>query len=317
MTRFISIRLLYLLMGWVIASVLIFFSLRVLPGDVAQVIAGTQATPARVAELRAALGLNENLFAQYFDWMRGIVTFNLGDSVVTGTSMTGEIMAKLEVTMPLTIMSLIVGASIAFPLGIYSALRHDKPSSRLLTSASITLSAVPVVWAGLLLIIVFSNTLHWLPSQGFPREGWANPAAAFVALMLPAITIGLVEGAVLLRFVRSAALTALTSDHVRTAMSRGMTRTHALVARGMPGVGLSIISLLGLQVAGLIVGAVLIEQLFSLPGLGKLLIVNVGNRDLPMVQTILLVLTGIILAVGTLVDIVHRILDPRLRTETA
>lgn len=316
MTRFIAIRLLYLLMGWVIASALIFISLRVLPGDVAQVIAGTQATPERVTELRAALGLNDTLFAQYFEWMRGVLTFNLGDSVVTGSSISGEIAAKLEVTLPLTLLSLIIGACIAFPIGVFTALRHGRASSGFVNSASLVLSAVPVVWAGMLLIILFSNTLNWFPSQGFPREGWANPSSALAALALPALTIGLVEGAVLLRFVRSAALTALASDHVRTAMSRGMTRTQALITRGMPGVGLSIVSLLGLQVAGLIVGAVIIEQLFSLPGLGKMLVVNVGNRDLPMVQTILLVLTGMILAVGTLVDIVHRILDPRLRTET-
>lgn len=317
MTRFIAIRLLYLLMGWVIASVLIFFSLRILPGDVAQVIAGTQATPERIAELRELLGLNQNVFVQYLEWMRGMVTFNLGNSVVTGSSVSGEIAAKLEVTLPLTLLSLFVGACIAFPIGVFTALRHGRVSGRLLNSSAVALSAVPVVWAGMLLIILFSNVLNWFPSQGFPREGWLNPAAALTALALPALTIGLVEGAVLLRFVRSASLTALNSDHVRTAMSRGMTRSQALVTRGMPGVGLSIVSLLGLQIAGLIVGAVIIEQLFSLPGLGRMLVVTVGNRDLPMVQTILLVLTGIILAVGTLVDIAHRLLDPRLRTETA
>lgn len=317
MTRFIAIRLLYLLMGWAIASLLIFFSLRVLPGDVAQVIAGTQATPERVEQLRVALGLDRNLFEQYFEWIRGVVTFDLGNSVVTGSSMSSEIWQKLEVTLPLTFFALIVGALIAFPLGVFAALRHGRPSSRIVSSSAVTLSAVPVVWAGMLLIILFANWLGWFPAQGFPREGWANPSRALVSLALPALTIGLVEGAVLLRFVRSATLSALHADHVRTAMSRGMTRTHALITRGMPGVGLSIVSLLGLQIAGLIVGAVIIEQLFSLPGLGRMLVTDVGNRDLPKVQSILLVLTGIILAIGTLVDILHRVIDPRLRTETA
>jgi peptide/nickel transport system permease protein len=314
-TRFIAIRLLYLVMGWVIASVLIFFTLRILPGDVAQVIAGTQATPERVADLRQRLGLDQNIISQYFEWMQGILTLNVGNSLVTGSDIGSEIAQKLEVTLPLTLMALIVGALIAFPLGIIAALKHGQPSSRLLSSSAVTLAAVPVVWAGLLLILVFSSWLGWFPSQGFPREGWANPAGALVALALPAITIGLVEGAVLLRFVRSATLSALGSDHVRTAMSHGMTRTEALLRRGVPGVGLSIISLLGLQVAGLFVGAVIIEQLFSLPGLGRMLVTDVANRNLPSVQTILLVLTGIILLVGTTVDIVHRLIDPRLRTE--
>lgn len=317
MTRFIAIRSLYLLVGWVLASVLIFFTLRILPGDVAQIIAGTQATPERVADLRERLGLNVPLLEQYVDWMQGVLTGNTGVSLVTGNAIGAEIAQKLEVTLPLTFMALIIGAIIAFPLGIIAALTHGRPSSRVLTSSAVTLAAVPVVWAGLLLILVFSSWLQWFPSQGFPREGWANPAGALVALALPAITIGLVEGAVLLRFVRSATLSALNSDHVRTAMSRGMTRTEALLKRGVPGVGLSIVSLLGLQVAGLFVGAVIVEQLFSLPGLGRMLVTDVSNRNLPSVQTILLVLTGIILAVGTLVDIIHRIIDPRLRTEIA
>lgn len=317
MTRFIAIRLLYLLMGWVIASLLIFFSLRVLPGDAAQVIAGTEATPEMVQALREQLGLNQNFASQYFEWMRGVITFNLGDSAVTGNSMSGQIAEKLEVTIPLTLMSLIVGTLFGFPLGVFTALRHGRPESRLVSSIAVALAAVPVVWAGMLLIIMFSNGLEWFPSQGFPREGWANPAAAFTALVLPALTIGLVEGAVLIRFVRSATLSALASDHVRTAMARGMTRTRALITRGIPGVGLSIVSLLGLQIAGLIAGAVIIEQLFSLPGIGRMLVSEVGTRDLPMVQSILLVITGIILAVGTLVDVAHRLIDPRLRTETA
>lgn len=317
MTRFIAIRLLYLAMGWVIASVIIFFTLRVLPGDVAQVIAGTQATPERVAALREQLGLNIPLWQQYADWMGGVLTFNLGESPVTGKSIGAEILEKLEVTLPLTLLSLVIGILIAFPLGMLAALRHGRPSSRIVSSTAITLAAVPVMWAGMVLILIFSSWLGWFPSQGFPREGWAQPGLALLSLILPAITIGLVEGAVLLRFVRSAALSALFSDHVRTAMARGMTRSQALAVRGMPGVGLSIISLLGLQVAGLLVGAVIIEQLFSLPGIGRMLVTDVANRNLPMVQTTLLVLTGIILAVGTLVDIVHRALDPRLRLETA
>lgn len=317
MTRFIAIRLLYLLMGLMIASVLIFFALRVLPGDVAQVIAGTQATPERVAALRVQLGLDKGLTEQYLEWMRGVVTLNLGDSAVTGTSIGGQIGEKLQVTLPLTFLSLLVGIIFAFPLGIFTALRHGRPVARVTLSIAVAVAAVPVVWAGMLLIIVFANGLNWFPSQGFPREGWGHPSAALTALILPAITIGLVEGAVLLRFVRSASLSAIGSDHVRTAMARGMTRTHALLSRGMPGVGLSIVSLLGLQVAGLIVGAVIIEQLFSLPGIGQMLVSEVGNRNLPVVQSILLVLTGIILAVGTAVDIAHRLIDPRLRSEIA
>lgn len=316
MTRFIAIRLLYLVMGLAIASLIIFITLRVLPGDVAQVIAGTQATPQRVEELRESLGLNVSLVQQYVTWLGGIATLDLGESIVTGDAITSEIAQKLEVTLPLTMLSLLIGAAIAFPLGVYSALTVKKPGGRLVTAAAIAIAAVPVVWAGMLLTLLFANWLNWFPSQGFPREGWSQPFLALGSLALPALTIGLVEGSVLLRFVRSATLSALNADHVRTAMSRGMTRTRALITRGLPGVGLSIISLIGLQFAGLIVGAVIIEQLFGLPGLGRMLVADVGNRDLPAVQSTLFVLTGLILVVGTAVDILHRLLDPRLRSAT-
>ena len=176
-----------------------------------------------------------------------------------------------------------------------------------------TLAAVPVVWAGMMLVVVFAVWLGWLPAQGFPRAGWENPWAAFRSLLLPALTIGIVEGAMLLRFVRSATLQAVGQDHVRTAAAKGLTRNDALIRHGLPDVGLSVITVLGLQVAGIIVGAVVIEQLFSLPGIGRMLVADVAARDLPKVQGELLVLTGFVLIIGFVVDLVHRIIDPRQR----
>ncbi|MET0297349.1 MAG: ABC transporter permease, partial [Microbacterium sp.] len=175
------------------------------------------------------------------------------------------------------------------------------------------LAAVPVVWAGMMLVVVFAVWLGWLPAQGFPRAGWQDPWAAFRALLLPALTIGIVEGAMLLRFVRSATLQAVGQDFVRTAAAKGLTRDAALVRHGLPVVGLSVITVLGLQVAGIIVGAVVIEQLFTLPGIGRMLVDDVSRRDLPKVQGELLALTGFVLVVGFVVDLVHRMIDPRQR----
>ena len=146
-----------------------------------------------------------------------------------------------------------------------------------------------------MLVVVFAVWLGWLPAQGFPRAGWADPAAAFRALLLPALTIGIVEGAMLMRFVRSATLQAVGQDYVRTAAAKGLTRNAALIRHGLPDVGLSVITVLGLQVAGIIVGAVVIEQLFSLPGIGRMLVADVSARDLPKVQGELLALTGFVL----------------------
>lgn len=301
------------MIGWLLASVLIFATLRVLPGDVALVVGGTKASPERLEQLRESLGLTKPLLVQYWEWMSGVLRFDLGDSVLTGASISGQLAEKAEVTIPLTLMSLVVVLAVALPLGVFAAYRRGTAAGQLVSASSVLVSAIPVVWAGLLGTIVLSSWLGWLPSQGFPRGGWTEPFRALRSLVLPALTIGLIEGAILFRFVRSATLRALDADHVRTAMAQGNSRLRALLTQGLPGVGLSVVSMLGLQAAALLVGAVVVEQLFSLPGLGSMLVSDVGDRDLTKVQSTLLVLTGVILALGALVDVVHRLIDPRLR----
>lgn len=313
MIRYALTRLALLLLGLFVASALIFLTLRVLPGDVAQLIAGINATPEQLAAIRERLGLDEPLVAQYLSWLGGILTGDLGSSQLTGSPVIGELAEKAEVTVPLGLMALTVALLIALPFGVLSALRRGRPDGTALNVGAQTIAAVPVVWAGMMLVIVFAVWLGWLPAQGFPRAGWSDPAAAFRALLLPAITIGVIEGAMLLRFVRSATLQAVGQDYVRTAAAKGLTRTQALLRHGLPNVGLSIITVLGLQVAGIIVGAVVIEQLFGLPGIGRMLVEDVGRRDLPKVQGELLVLTGFVLLVGFVVDLLHRVIDPRQR----
>ncbi|MCR2813516.1 ABC transporter permease [Microbacterium sp. zg.Y1090] len=313
MIRYALTRLALLLLGLVVASVLIFLTLRVLPGDVAQMIAGVGSTPEQVAAIRTRLGLDQPLFLQYLDWMAGVARGDLGTSLLTGAPVATELAQKAQVTVPLGILAMVIALVFSVPLGVASALRRGRADGTLITVGAQTLAAVPVVWAGMMLVVVFAVWLGWLPAQGFPRAGWTDPWAAWRALLLPAVTIGIVEGAMLLRFVRSATLQAVGQDYVRTAAAKGLTRTQALVRHGLPNVGLSVITVLGLQVAGIIVGAVVIEQLFSLPGIGRMLVTDVGQRDLPKVQGELLVLTGFVLVVGFLVDLFHRVVDPRQR----
>lgn len=314
MTRFVLTRLGLLVIAWIAASLLVFATLRLLPGDVAQVIGGVQASPTRLAELRQQLGLDRPVAVQYLDWIGGFFTGDLGTSALTGTPVAAELAQKAQVTIPLTLMSLLVLLVVAAPTGVFAAYRSGRASSRAISAGALLTAAVPAVAIGLLAILVGAGWLGWFPAQGFPRDGWQDPVRALRALALPALTIGLVEGAVLFRFVRSATLTALDADHVRTARAQGLTRPRALLEHGLPAVGLSIVSVLGLQIAALIVGAVVVEQLFSLPGLGRMLVDDVGNRDLPKVQSTLLVLTGVILLIGALVDVIHRAIDPRLRS---
>jgi len=311
--RYALTRLALLLLGLFVASALIFMTLRVLPGDVAQLIAGVNSTPDQVAAIRDRLGLDDPLPVQYAAWIGGVVQGDLGSSLLTGSSVADELVQKGQVTIPLGLMAMTIAMLVALPFGVISAMRRGHADGTALNVTAQTLAAVPVVWAGMMLVVVFAVWLGWLPAQGFPRSGWSDPGLAFRSLLLPAITIGVIEGAMLMRFVRSATLQATGQDFVRTAAAKGLTRNQALVRHGLPTVGLSIITVLGLQVAGIIVGSVVIEQLFSLPGIGRMLVADVGNRDLPKVQGELLVLTGFVLVVGFVVDLVHRVIDPRQR----
>ncbi|KAF2420241.1 ABC transporter permease [Microbacterium sp. B35-30] len=313
MIRYTLTRLALLLLGLLVASVLIFVTLRVLPGDIASLIAGVGSSAEQQDAIRERLGLDRPLPAQYLDWIGGLFRGDLGTSLLTGTSVVDELAQKAEVTVPLGILSLLIAVVISVPLGVLSAMRRGRADGTALSVGAQALAAVPVVWAGMMLVVVFAVWLGWLPAQGFPRAGWNDPWAALRSLILPALTIGIVEGAMLLRFVRSATLQAVGQDFVRTAAAKGLTRDRALIRHGLPVVGLSVITVLGLQVAGIIVGAVVIEQLFSLPGIGRMLVADVAARDLPKVQGELLALTGFVLIVGFVVDLLHRVIDPRQR----
>lgn len=313
MLRYALTRGALLIAGLLVSSVLIFLTLRVFPGDVAQLIAGTQASPEQVEAIRRSLGLGRPLPEQYATWIGGILHGDLGTSQLSGASVGAELLEKSRVTIPLGLMALAIALLIAIPFGIVSALLRGRAGGTAMNVAAQTVAAVPVVWAGMMLVVLFAHTLGWLPAQGFPRTGWSTPGKAFEALLLPALTIGIVEGAMLMRFVRSATLQAAGQDFVRTAAAKGLTRRRALIQHGIPAVGLSIVTVLGLQVAGIVVGSVVIEQLFTLPGIGRMLVADVGTRDLVKVQSELLVLTGFVLVIGFVVDLVHHTIDPRQR----
>lgn len=316
MTRFLVRRLALLVAGLFGASLIIFAVLRVLPGDVAELVGGTRATPEQIAAIRAGLGLDRSLPSQYLDWLGGLFRLDLGRSLLTNQSVGSALGERFGVTVPLTVLAFVITALVALPLGIWSGLRHDRPAGVVISFVSQAMAAVPALWTGLLLIVVFGKgvgLIGMLPSNGFPDDGWASPGEALQALLLPALTIGLIEGVVLLRFVRSAVLDAVNQDYVRAAAARGLTRTGALLRHGLPNVGLSLISISALQIAALVTGAVVVESLFNLPGVGRMLVGDVGARDLPKVQGEILFLTAVVLFIGMFVDVAHRLADPRQR----
>ncbi|NTW41884.1 MAG: ABC transporter permease, partial [Cellulomonadaceae bacterium] len=272
--------------------------------------------PEQIEAIREAYGLDQPLLSQYLHWLGGLVRFDLGDSLLTGTPIASELAEKLAVTIPLCLLGLTVAIVLGVPAGVYAGLHHRRPGGVSVSAGAQALAAVPVLWAGLLLVVLLGKGVGLvpvLPSQGFPLDGWAEPGKALSSLVLPALTIGIVEGAVILRFVRSAILEALPQDYIRTAAAAGLTRTQAVLRHGLPNASLAVLSVIALQAASLVTGAVLVEALFALPGMGRMLATDVGQRDLVKVQSEVLLLTGLVLLIGLVVDIVHRVIDPRQR----
>ena len=314
MTLYVVRRAALLVVSLLAASVLIFLVLRLLPGDIAQTIGGIKATPAQVAAVRHDLGLDRPLAAQYGSWIGGVVTGDFGRSVLDGTSVSGQLAEKFAVTGPLAAGAVVLALAFAVPLGIVAAVRRDSRLGGAVNALGQLGIALPTLWVGLLLVVVFAVQVRWLPAQGFPVDGWAEPGQALRSLVLPWLTLALSEGAVLLRFVRSAVLDVLHQDWLRTARATGHPRTGAQLRHGLRNAAVPVVSVLGLQIAALVAGAVVVEQVFVLPGVGQMLITDVGNRDLDKVQGEILLLTGAVLVIGFLVDLAHRLIDPRLRS---
>ncbi len=313
MIRYLLRRTLLLLVSLFVASVLIFLLLRLLPGDVATTIGGLRATPGQLAKIRAGLGLDRPLVAQYGSWFGGVLHGDFGRSQLTDVSVTSELNRKLQVTAPLVGGGIVVALLLAVPFGILAALRHRSAAGGGISAVAQLGIAVPSFWLGLVLVLLFAVELRILPAQGFPVDGWHSPGVALRSLILPWLALGLSEGAVLLRFVRSAVLDVLSADYLRTARAKGRTRIGALLTHGLRNAALPVTAVLGLQIAGLIVGAVVVEQVFALPGVGTMLLADVGNRDLVKVQGEALVISAAVLVISFAIDIVHRAIDPRLR----
>lgn len=313
MIRYLLRRTLLLLFSLFVASVLIFLLLRLLPGDVATTIGGLRATPEQLARIRANLGLDRPLTTQYGSWLGGVLRGDFGKSQLTGVSVSAELATKLQVTAPLVGGGIAVALLLAVPFGILAAVRHRSAVGGGISAVAQLGIAVPTFWLGLVLALLFAIELRILPAQGFPVDGWQSPGLAVRALILPWLALGLSEGAVLLRFVRSAVLDVLSADYLRTARAKGRTRIGALLTHGLRNAALPVTSILGLQIAGLIVGAVVVEQVFALPGVGTMLLADVGNRDLVKVQGEVLVISAAVLVISFAIDIVHRAIDPRLR----
>ena len=297
------------------ASLLIFLVTKALPGDVAQVLLGTDATPEAVAALRSQLGLDQPLAVQYFSWLGGLLTGDFGHSHLSGDPVLSLLAPRIAVTLWLVGIGLVGSILLAIPAGMIAALKRRSWAGTLVSVGAQIGIAIPVFWGGILAVVVFAVWLRWLPANGYVPL-LANPGQWALHLILPGLTLAGVQAAVLTRYVRSAFLEALNEDYYRTARSVGWTPMRALLRHGLRNAAISLVTVVGLQLSSVLVGAIVVETVFSLPGLGSLLLDAVAQRDLFVVQGTVMFLVLAVLTISALVDFSYLLIDPRQRTSS-
>ncbi|WP_328937163.1 ABC transporter permease [Streptomyces tauricus] len=313
MGRYLLRRLAFLLVSLALSSVVLFVLLRLLPGDPANALTSVGASPEQIAAARHSIGSDRPLPEQFTHWLGQLASGDLGTSFVSSLPVGPEVSARLNVTVPLTLAAFVLAVVVAVPVGFVAAYKRHTWYGAVLSGISQLGIAVPVFWLGMILIAVFALNAGWLPSGGFPQDGWAAPAEAIRSLVLPVVTIALVMGASLIRYVRSATLDVLGSDYLRTARALGASFPRAMWRHGLRNASVPVISILGIELASTLLGAVVVESVFALPGLGSLLATGIAQHDYPVVQGVLFVSTLAVLLIGFAADLVQRLIDPRLR----
>jgi peptide/nickel transport system permease protein len=312
MAFYVLRKLAFFIAAVFVASIAIFLLIRAAGGNVAAIVLGKDATAEAIEALVRSYGLDRPLIVQYFDWIAKLFQGDLGRSFRTKEAVADLVVGRLSVSVPLALSGLLLGILIAIPVGTYAARNVGKPSGAVLALLSQIGIAVPVFWAGILLSVLFGVRLGWLPTGGWVdwSEDWVG---AVRSLVLPVTALGLILAAVLIRYVRSAVLDVMNQDYVRTARAVGMTRTQALLQVGLRNASLPIVTIIGLQIAELIGGTVIIEMVFSLPGLARMILANVAAREVIVVQSSVMIIIVFVIFVNFVVDLLYGLLDPRVR----
>ncbi|MDD2608801.1 MAG: ABC transporter permease [Giesbergeria sp.] len=310
-------------LGWMLAALLaasaaIFGILDVLPGNAAQVLMGPEADPEAVAALAAELGLDQPALQRYGQWLWGLLTGDLGDSYAYGSPVADLLQERLAVTVPLALLAISLSTALAFAAGLYAAAHQQRWDGAAVMGLVQLGMAVPGFWLAIGLIWLFSIQLPWFSAGGFP--GWTAAEGgglwpALQALLLPAVALALVQAAILARTLRSALLEVLHEDFVRTARAKGLSYRQVLWGHALRNAMIPVLTIMGLQFANLLAGAVVIENVFQLPGLGRLLFQAIANRDLLVVRNGVLLLAALVIGVNFVVDMLHALIDPRLTAQ--
>ncbi len=315
MLRYALKRLLSLIISLAIASLIIFFVIEVAPGDPAQFMLGLNAQPDTVAALRAELGLDVPKWERYLNWVGGMMVGDFGTSYTYRTPVAEMIADRLWVSLPLALYALTLSTLIAFPAGIYAAARRGRAGDVTVMGATQLGVAIPNFWFAMMLVLIFAINLRWFNAGGF--AGWDDGLwAGLHSLTLPAIALALPQAAILARVMRSSLLDILGEDFMRTARAKGLSHRQALWRHGVRNALIPVLTIIGLQFAFLIAGGIIIEQVFYLPGLGRLIFQSISSRDLIVVESVVMLLVFAVIVVNFLVDLAYAAVDPRLRTRT-
>jgi peptide/nickel transport system permease protein len=314
MTAYLLKRVLILLLTLILVSIVIFAVLLVIPSDPAQIILGIHATPETLQTLRHQLGLDRPFVLRYLGYLKNLTMGELGRSITYDIPISSLILSRLQVTIPLTILSMIFAIVLSIPLGIYSSLHRNRVGDYGIMVFSQMGLAVPAFWAGILLILLFAVTLHWFPAGGF--HPWqVDPIKTLKSLFLPALSLGWVRAAVLTRMTRSSMLEVLGEDYIRTAWSKGLPKRLVVYKHAFRNAIIPVMTIVGLQAGDLLAGAIIIENVFHLPGVGRLVFEAIGQRDFPVIQGVVLLIAVMIIVINFVMDIAYRYLDPRIRYE--
>lgn len=302
------------------ATALVFAVLELLPGNAAQVILGESATPESLAALERQLGLDRPAMERYVDWVGGLLQGRTAESLSYGTPTAELIAERLQVTLPLAVLAMALTLVAALGLGVYAASRHNRLGDVGVMAASQLGIAIPNFWFAILLILLFAVQLQWVGAGGFP--GWTEDEGGglvdgLLALLLPAVALAVVQAAILARVTRSAVLEVMREDFVRTARAKGLTRGQALRRHVLRNAMIPVLTVAGLQFGNLITGTIVVENVFVLPGVGRLVFQAIANRDLVVVRDVVMLLVAVVVVVNLAVDLLYLAIDPRLRRQAS
>ena len=312
MIGYILRRLVALVLTLLAAALVIFVVLEILPGDPAAVTLGLNAAPEALAALHAEMGLDKPAVLRFFIWLGGLVTGDLGQSYTYRVPVLQLIAERMAVTLPLALMAIALATVIGIPLGMLAASRHGRLADAGVMAFAQAGLAIPNFWFGLLLVLVFAVGLGWLPAGGFP--GWqAGLAASLKALLMPALALALPQAAIIARVTRSAMLDTLQEDFVRTARAKGLSEGTTMRRHALRNALIPVVTILGLQFSVLIAGAIIIENVFALPGLGRLVFQAIAQHDLIVVKDLVMLFAGLAILINFAVELLYGLIDPRLR----